>query len=399
MTSASDRLKSTRKRRDLTQRELAEASGVSLSLLRKIEQGERETARLETWRKLASALRVPTMSLVTDHEEEGAVEGTAETWAGVRKALNAPSGLREELDEPPTIEGMTSALDAMIPLFVGDRFAELATVLPPLIRDADALGPEGRDLRVRLLQRVGWLMIQVRQFQDAEDALNRAKDETRDRLHATETVNHLCWMMLRMGRLDEARELATVWADDAEPVRISRATPTELSLWGWMLLRLSAACVRDNRPGEAEDALRLARAAAEAVGREYQIPQHLSGRTFGPLTVLMKTAENAQIIDRPDVVLRLGAKVERITKSKSKRLRVRPTSNNWNRHLLDLADSHAKTGNYGQAVEKLTDILRRSPEWMPNQRFARDIVRRVIEERRTLTPEMHDLATAVRLPI
>ncbi|MFF7023714.1 XRE family transcriptional regulator [Streptomyces klenkii] len=399
MTTAGERLKTVRKRRDLTQRELADASGVSLSTLRRLEQGEQESSRMETWRKFAAALHVPTMTLVGQPDEEGAIPDTADRWDAVKKALNAPSGFREEEDEPPTPEGLTEALDALVPLYVGDRFSDLACVLPGLLRDVDALGPEGREVRVRLLQRVGWLMIQVREFGAAEDALHRSMDETRDRLQATETVNHLCWMLLRRGKLAEARELATKWADDAEPVRISRATPTELSLWGWMLLRVSAACVRDNRPGEAEHAMRLARAAGEAVGREYQIPQHLSGRTFGPLTVLLKTAENAQIIDRPDMVLRLGDKVQKITKAKSQRLRVRPTSNNWNRHLLDVADAHSKTGNYGMAVEKMQDILRRSPEWLPNQRFARDIVGRVIEERRTLTQDMRDLAISVRLPI
>ena len=42
------RLASARKRRGLSQRELAQASGLSVSLIRKIEQGEREDTRLET---------------------------------------------------------------------------------------------------------------------------------------------------------------------------------------------------------------------------------------------------------------------------------------------------------------------------------------------------------------
>ncbi|MEV6419090.1 helix-turn-helix domain-containing protein [Streptomyces sp. NPDC051662] len=44
-------LKELRKRRGFTQSELAAASGVSLSIIRKLEQGERGTARLETLRK------------------------------------------------------------------------------------------------------------------------------------------------------------------------------------------------------------------------------------------------------------------------------------------------------------------------------------------------------------
>ncbi|WP_280400087.1 helix-turn-helix domain-containing protein [Nocardia carnea] len=42
-----ERLQNIRKRRGLTQRELAEAAGVSLSLIRKLEQGER-VARIDS---------------------------------------------------------------------------------------------------------------------------------------------------------------------------------------------------------------------------------------------------------------------------------------------------------------------------------------------------------------
>jgi transcriptional regulator with XRE-family HTH domain len=54
------RLVSVRKRCGLTQRDLARRAGVSMSLIRQIEQGERDTTQLQTARKLAVALSVPT---------------------------------------------------------------------------------------------------------------------------------------------------------------------------------------------------------------------------------------------------------------------------------------------------------------------------------------------------
>ncbi|TYP04542.1 helix-turn-helix protein [Streptomyces coelicolor] len=53
-------LRDVRKRRGMSQQELAKSSGVSLSLIRKLEQGERSDTRLETARQLAAALHVPT---------------------------------------------------------------------------------------------------------------------------------------------------------------------------------------------------------------------------------------------------------------------------------------------------------------------------------------------------
>lgn len=58
------RLREARKRRGLTQRELARLSGVSVSLVRKLEQDDYGNGlRLETVRKLAVALSAPTSAL------------------------------------------------------------------------------------------------------------------------------------------------------------------------------------------------------------------------------------------------------------------------------------------------------------------------------------------------
>jgi len=47
----------------------------------------------------------------------------------------------------------------------------------------------------------------------------------------------------------------------------------------------------------------------------------------------------------------------------------------------------------------LADIRRTAPEWFAQQRYAHDIVAGIVQRRRTLTPEMRELADAVRLPL
>ncbi|MFE7272819.1 helix-turn-helix domain-containing protein [Streptomyces sp. NPDC057623] len=386
------RLQEVRKRRGMTQRQLASESGVSLSLIRKLEQGERADTRLETVRRLALALRVPTTYLIAGHEEERqAAPGADDRWEAVRRALVAPVRA-EGLAEEPTVDGVRDAVESALPLFSGDRFAELSVILPPLLRDADLVaehGPEGRAVRVRLSQLTGWLLTQTRQFEAADTALSRSLEESSDRLQAAATVNTQCWLLLRRGRLAEARELATRWADEVEP-RISRATPAELSAWGWLLLRSSAAAIRDNRPGEAEDALRYANSAAVAMGREFA-PRDDFLQAFGPVTVALKRAENAMIVDKPDLVLKLSARIPTGG--------MRPTSNNRNRHLLDVAEAHVRSRDYAKTVEVLQGIRADAPQWLPNQRYARDIFGRVIARRRTLTPEMRSLADAIGVPL
>ncbi|GAB3902533.1 helix-turn-helix domain-containing protein [Microbispora bryophytorum] len=387
MATIGERIRSVRKRRGLTQQGLADLAGVSASLIRKLEQDARRDVRLETLRKIAVALKVPTTSLMIRHHAEPADEQTLDLWGPVRRALY---GLERPPLDAPTREGLGSALEASMPLWKQDRYSQIAAMLPVMLRDADALVEmdlSARHVRGRLLHLVGWLMTQTRQFDEAEFALSRAMDDMNDPLDAAATVSTHCWLLLRQGRLDEARQMATQWADDVEP-RISRATPHQLSAWGWLLLRSSAAAIRDNRPDEADDTIRLARTAAVAMGRDLT-PDEDFLRTFGPLTVAMKRVENAMIEDRPDKVLQLSQAIP-VTD-------LRPTSNNRNRHLLDVAEAHRRMHRHSEAFDVLQGVRRDAPEWITNQRYARDILQGIIGKRRALTDDMRDLADFVRL--
>ncbi|MFD7508109.1 helix-turn-helix domain-containing protein [Streptomyces sp. NPDC059853] len=385
-----DRLRDVRKRRGMSQRELSQQSGVSLSLIRKLEQGERSDTRLETVHMLASALRVSTTRLITSHIEEAADPTVIRSWEPLHRAL-AGRTTTDDLAEAPTVDGVTQAVDGAMRLFSSNQFAKLGTVLPPLLRDTEtlaALDHRGRAPHMRVLQLVAWLLVQTRQFASAELVLERSLDGAVDQLQGAATINTQCWSLLRQGRLSESRELALRWADDTEP-RLSRATAGDLSTWGWMLLRVSASAVRDNRPGEAADALRLAKSAATALGQQHETVDHL--RSFGPLTVKLKRAENAMIVQKPDHVLSLAEQIPVNVAGL--------TPSDVNRHRLDVANAYAHTRQYTKSVETLLDIQHAAPEWLSNQRYARDILGSVIKRRRTLTPEMRSLAAAVHLPI
>ncbi|MFJ8733864.1 helix-turn-helix domain-containing protein [Streptomyces bauhiniae] len=387
-----ERLHTTRKNRGLSQRELSKLSGVPLSLIRKLEQGEHNDTRLETARQLAHALKVPTTRLITEHAEAPADPDTVNHWAPVHAALAAPPDPNGNPPEAPTYNGVRDALQAATPLFSTDRYDALTTALPPLLRDTEALtntDPRARPLRARLLELTGWLMTQTRQFDAAELALQRALDDATDHVQAAATINTQCWLLLRRGKLAEARELAMHWADEAEP-RMSRATPAELSTWGWLLLRLSAMAIRDNRPGEAEDALRLAHSAAVALGQEYT-PEGDFLRTFGPVTVALKRTENAMVAGQSDKVLTLASRIPAHS--------LKPTSNNRNRHLLDVANAHTQLRQYAEAMDTFQKIRAGSPQWLPNQQYARDVLGRMLSKRRTLTSEMRELAELVQLSV
>ncbi|MBA9002629.1 tetratricopeptide (TPR) repeat protein [Actinomadura cellulosilytica] len=352
--------------------------------MRKLEQGDREDTRVETLRKLAIALRVTTAELITGPEPEE--PGTGDQWTAVRDAIMGRP--MPEPDEEPTVSGVERALHEVTLLYPQTRYAEVGEAIPALLRDADALGSEGRALQSRAYRLAGRLMVQTRQYGAAETAFARAVDIAPDRLDAAAVINARCWLLVRRGMMGECVELAAQWADEMEP-RLSRATLAELHAWGLLLLGISAAAVRNNQPGEAEDALRLAAAASAAIGREYASPADYE-TTFGALRVAMMRAENAMVEDRPDRVLAIAERVAHMPTQ-------RPNSASRNRHRLDVAKAHVRLRRYGDAFEVLQDIRRKAPEWIVNQRMARDVMGDIVARRRTLTPEMREMADFIRL--
>jgi len=172
------RVREARKRRGLTQTELAAASGLSASLVTKLESGALPGLRLETVRKLAVALGEATSALMSQ-DAPGPAAGVGARWEPVQRALDGvapgqPSG-------EPTADGVRSALAGVV-----------------------AMG-------------------------DASDPLT-----------AMPVVEERCWGLIRQGRLSEARELAFRWADLAEP-RTTAAGREQWSAWGRLLMRASSA--------------------------------------------------------------------------------------------------------------------------------------------------------------
>lgn len=389
-----DRLRSARKRRGLTQAELAERSGVSVSLIRKLEQGELDDTRLETARRLAIALRMETSALIVRPDADAPDEGDVQLWRGVRRALEGATA-GGPLDAP-TLGGVKAAFDASKPLFRGGEFTELIPVLTTLLRDGDTLvesanggGTEARRLRSRIRQMTAWLMTLTWQFDTADLAIRLALDDAPDVRSAVPIMDAECWRYIRQGDLAKAREVAIKWADEIEPRRISRASRDDLASWGLMLLRVSTAAVRDNRPGEADDALTFARMAAMGIRRiEHNSDDGLL-HAFGPKTVAMLKAENAMVEGKPDVTISFSNQLNGDGY---------PLPWVWNRHRLDVAAAHASMRQYPEALAVLQEVRQELPEWIVKQRYARDTLGQIIEKRRSLTPEMRELADFIRVP-
>lgn len=389
-TDIGARLREIRKRRGLTQRELATASKVSVAMIRKLEQGQVDHTRLETAMRLATALHVTTTSLLDRTLDPAPPEDSNALWLPVQQAAVRPPA--DNLADAPTVAGVREALAAVRAARAQQRLADGAALLPALLRDADALdhSPRARLVRSQVLQLAGSMLTQARQYDGADVALRRGLEVAPDEQRGAAVVASTCWLALRQGRLAEAHDLATRWADSTEP-RVSKATPEALATWGTLLLNVAATAVRDARPDDAADALRLAKGAAVMTGRE--LPPGARMHDWGPLTVAYKIAEQHMLCDEPGEVLRIAVGAAART---GKRARQR---SEYNRHRLDVAAAHTRLRGYAEAVAVLADVHARVPEWLAHQQYARDTLAEIIRRRRTLTPTMRELADAVSLPL
>jgi transcriptional regulator with XRE-family HTH domain len=389
-TSSGDRLAGIRRRRGMSQKDLARLSDVSVATIRNMEQGTGTRPRVQTLLKLAASLKVDTTTLMYPGQPEAPDPAPVEQWDDVRDALYEE--LPAAAGEPATEAGILAALAGCIPDIGVNRYSRARLMLPGLIRDARSLGREGRAAQATVYNTAAWLLTQTRQFSDAEAAARLALDAAPDHLHAASPAATWAWCLLRQGRLAEAAALAERWADDLEPTRVSRATPQHLAAWGKLLLFVNNAAVRDNRCGAAEDALSLAGMAAERIGREVRVDAS-TARTFGPGTVLMIRGENEVLTGNPQRALDIAERVP------WDGLLYRGSANK-RRHRLDVASAHVMLRQRDEAIGELSSLREQAPEWLAQQRTARDVLESLIGQwKRTIPAQVRELADAVQLPL
>ncbi|PAZ13309.1 transcriptional regulator [Streptomyces sp. SA15] len=405
-TGLPDNIRKYRRTAGLSQEGLAEAADLSLSTVRKVEQGG--DVRVETLHALARALGVSTSALFATEAPRSVVgpqdDANRRHLVELRRALMPPIGLAAPLtgdpEEPGGLDTMRHKVRDARALYEQDRYSSVAKLLPPLLRSSEAAvnALEGEEqqhammARSQVLLMTGQFLTQVRQYDMAYYALAEAIRLARENgqtLTAATGVVGMCWLLLRQDRFDECEQLAAQTAAEIEP-RLSEASTDHLAVWGELWLRVAASSVRNNRPDVAQEARRMAATAASAMGREDSgFPNHWGG--FGPATVEMKAIEDLSLTGDVRGVLRRAD--EGPVSANGLRSLGGVTSNNWNRHRLDVAKAYVATGEHQEAMCELMQIRQRAEGWITHQPMARYVMTDILKTRkRTLTEEMRSMA-------
>ncbi|MFD9910073.1 helix-turn-helix transcriptional regulator [Streptomyces sp. NPDC059063] len=398
-----ENVRNYRRTEGMSQEDLAEAAGLSVGTVRKVEQGG--DVRMETLHALARALGVPTSTLFTTETTTPVVgdEANRRYLVELRKALMPPVGLSAPMTDRGEVEALSALRSATADahaLYWADRYDSVAKRLPGLLRSAEAAVAvlEGEEQQHAMIARchalllAGKYLTQVRQYDMAYYALVEAirlARETGQTLTAATGVVGLCWLLLRQDRFDESEQLAAQTAAEIEP-RMSEATPAHLAVWGELWLRVASATIRNNRPDVAREARRMAGTAASALNGEHaKFPDHWSG--FGPVTAELKAVEDLSLLGDAQGVLRRSD--DGLLGSKALRNFGKPTPASWDRHRLDVAKAHGTLKQHQDAMDVLMSVRRTSGEWIKHQPLARYVMTDLLKTRkRTLTQDMRSMA-------
>ena len=396
-TSVADRLIELRRKRGLTQEHLAEQAGISVGVVRKIEQGG--TARIENYHRLGRALGVRTVWFMTSETPTPRADDQRDAvLADIRSAVNPPAGMRGRLfpddDVPPNLHLLGRAVKSVAAHYQADRYDDVARLSPALVRSAhahvDLLDGDDKAEAIRLrsdsLQLTARYLIQIREHDLSLIALRDALTDALavgDQALAAACIGEQGWALLRQGRFDDVEQLCADTANVLEPSKLSKADKTVVAAWGYILMRAGAAAVRNNRPSEAREFQQLAQSAGEIVGDEISTAGHMR---FGRTTALMNGMQNELVADRPDVALEM---VDEIRPRQNQ-----TTQNTQQRYALDQASAHLKLRNVDKATDIMMGLKAAAPTWLSQQQAARVVTEDLIDQaKRMPSQEQREIAT------
>ncbi|MER7575289.1 helix-turn-helix transcriptional regulator [Streptomyces sp. NPDC126514] len=374
-----DKVKRLRRLNGQTQEELAEASGVSVDVIKKLEQRRKSSASLPTLHALSKGLGVELTTLLGDPP---GVPSTGEAeppqLVAVRRAISPM--LFVPPPEPQRAEKLSLALlraeiaDGWT-LYHDAEFGRLMEQLPEIITDARfAASVGGDDERAagqaalgKALQLGGHLAIRLGKTDLALTSLERAMDaagKSADPLLVPMVSNSVAWAYQRQNRLDDATNLAIYAADSVEREHATDASGVRV--WGGLLMSAATSYARSGDYERADDMMRTAEKAAVRVAK---MPAPEDGRL---VSVFSKSSVR---IERVRLAVQHGRPEEALTLAKGMRLS-QDTPPSWRTWLLlDVARAHTDVGNAEGAVKALESLRRVAPTWMRHHTLAVAVVR------------------------
>lgn len=394
-----ERVAELRRRRGLSQKDLALEMGRSESWVSQVERDVLPVERVSVLQSLADALGASVRELRPDAvPSEARDESAPDELAALRLAITGHPALGTLLNTAPPCVVDLKSLRASVAeawrLTHASQFSDLAPMLSPLLSDLEAAARTSRGRRkagvAQLLTSAYQAASAAFARQDEADAAWVAADratlwaeDAGDPLAAVAGGFRMGHAFLTLRRLDQAEHVALQAITALRPMaERSDCAPETLSLYGAMHLLLAVVHARETDRAATREAIAAARTIAKQLGSD----RNDYNTEFGPTNVELLAVSTAVDLGDAGEALDLAAAVDASVLSPERQSRL----------FIDVARAHVQRRHIGEAVAALLDAEQLAPEQVQTHVLVRQIVSDLLSlAGRRATPDLLDLARRI----
>jgi transcriptional regulator with XRE-family HTH domain len=367
-----------RRRRGLSQPELARMIGRSVAWVSQVERGVRKVDRMSVLETVASALDVPLAELAAEAPVVAAVTEEPPGAGGLRLVLSGAYALRAMLDgrRPPAMSTLRSRARKAWDLTHAGRYTELTDLLRGLVPDLEMAAravPETQradvyELMATTYQACSAALAKLGEPEAAWIAADRAMaaaERADNPMLVAAGAFRLVFVFLAARHYGQAEETARTAADALWPMA-DQGNPEAISLMGGLTLQRAVTASRLNDPDAAYSHLEQARQIASRLGEG----RNDYNTEFGPANVALHEVAVAVELGDAGRALRAAATVDTTGLSAERQARL----------LIDVARAHAQRRQVHEAVTTLAEAEAITPE----QVRGHDLVRQLVSDLLTM---------------
>ncbi|MEW1839561.1 helix-turn-helix transcriptional regulator [Nonomuraea angiospora] len=387
------RIAQERKRRGLSQAELARLVDRSVAWISQVERGVRKVDRMSVLEKVAETLDVPLSELAAEAPVVAATNEEMPGTAGLRLVLSGAHSLQAMLHATPVpaTDQLKPRVDHAWELAHESRYVELTELLRglvPTLESAVRSAPAERQAELFELLAVTYqacsaALAKLGEPEAAWIAADRAisaAERAGNPLMMAAGAFRLGFVFLGARHFDQVEETART-AAEALWFLTDQGNMEAMSLWGGLTLQRAVAASRLNQADVAYGHLSRAREMAARVGEG----RNDYNTEFGPANVALHEVAVAVEVGDAGHALRVGAAVDASSLSSERRARL----------AVDLARAHAQRRQVAEAMAQLLQAESITPEQVRNHRVVRQLVSDLLSMQDPTSSELRELADRV----
>jgi transcriptional regulator with XRE-family HTH domain len=379
-----------RRRRGLSQPELARMVDRSVAWVSQVERGVRKVDRMSVLEALAAALEVPLAELAAEAPIVAAVTEESPGASGLRLVLSGAYALRAMLDgrRAPAVSALRTRSSKAWDLAHAGRYTELADLLRGLVPDLEIAAravpeagrPEVFELMAATYQACSAALAKLGEPEAAWIAADRAMaaaERAGNPLLVAAGAFRLVFVFIAARHYDQAEETARTAAEALQRTADS-GDPQAMSLRGGLTLQRAVVAARVNDPDTAYDQLERAKQMAGRLGEG----RNDYNTEFGTANVGLQEVAIAVDLGDAGRALRAAAAVDTSGLSAERQGRL----------LIEVARAHAQRRQDGEAVTALLQAEQITPELVGGHVLVRQLVTDLLTMQDPPGSELRDLA-------